>query len=84
MVNDIGYIPCLDAIGKNDYLLTKKVKELATNSTDKKLGELVLKLIEYNELKINAELEESMDSVLKVESFGNELIKELNVDKEVA
>ena len=37
-----------------------------------------------HELKINAELEESMDSVLKVESFGNELIKELNVDKEVA
>lgn len=38
MVNDIGYIPCLDAIGKNDYLLTKKIKELATNSVDTKLG----------------------------------------------
>ena len=74
MVNDRGYIPCLDAIGKNDYLLTKKVKELAINSTDTKLGELVLKLIEYNELKTNTELEDSIDSILKVESFGDELL----------
>lgn len=71
----------MDAIGKNDYLLTKKVKELATNSTDTKLGELVLKLLEYNELKINAELEEdSMEPVLKVQAFGDALIKE--IDKE--
>lgn len=81
MINNIGYIPCMDAIGKNDYLLTKKVKELATNSTDTKLGELVLKLLEYNELKINAELEEdSMEPVLKVQAFGDALIKE--IDKE--
>ena len=78
MINDIGYIPCLDVIGKNDYLLTKKVKELATNSTDPKLGELVLKLIEYNELKINAELEDdSMEPILKVQSFGDDLLKEI-------
>lgn len=78
MVNDIGYIPCLDAIGKNDYFLTKKVKELATNSNDSKLGELVLKLIEYNELKFNAELEDdSMNSVLKVQEFGDNLLKEI-------
>lgn len=78
MINDIGYIPCLDAVGKNDCLLTKKVKELATNSTDKKLGELVLKLIEYNELKINTELEDdSMNSVLKVREFGDNLLKEI-------
>lgn len=38
MINDIGYIPCIDAIGKNDCLLIEKVKELATNSTDTKPG----------------------------------------------
>ncbi len=82
MINDIGYIPCIDAISKNDYLLTKKVKEFATNSIDTKLGELVLKLIEYNELKINIELEDaSMDPVLKVQSFGDNLLKE--IDKEI-
>jgi hypothetical protein len=81
MINDIGYIPCIDAISKNDYLLTKKVKEFATNSIDTKLGELVLKLIEYNELKINMESEDaSMDPVLKVQSFGDALLKE--IDKE--
>ena len=79
MVNDIGYIPCLDAIGKNDYLLTKKAKELATNSTDEKLGKLVLKLIEYNELKINAELEDdSMEPIQAVQAFGDELLKEID------
>lgn len=80
MINDIGYIPCIDAIGKNDYLLTKKVKELATNSTDTKLGRLVLKLIEYNELKINAESEDaSMDPVLNVQAFGDVLLKEIEM-----
>lgn len=80
MVNNIGYIPCIDVISKNDHLLTKKVKELATNSTDTKLGGLVLKLIEYNELKINAELEEySMDPVLKVQAFGDNLLKEIEM-----
>lgn len=78
MCNDIGYIPCLDAIGKNDYSLTEKIKELATNSTDTKLGGLVLKLIEYNELKINAELEDdSMEPVLKIQAFGDDLLKEM-------
>jgi hypothetical protein len=78
MINDIGYISCIDAISKNDYLLTKKIKELATNSTDTKLGELVLKLIEYNELKINVEPEDaSMDPVLKVQAFGDALLKEI-------
>lgn len=80
MINNIGYIPCMDAIGKNDYLLTKKVKELATNSTDIKLGGLVLKLIEYNELKINSELEDdSMDPVLNVQAFGDVLLKEIEM-----
>ena len=79
MINDIGYIPCIDAISKNDYLLTKKVKELATNSTDTKLGELVLKLIEYNELKVNAASEDnSMDPIVDVQVFGDVLLKELN------
>jgi len=78
MINDIGYIPCIDAISKNDYLLTKKVKEFATNSIDTKLGGLILKLIEYNELKINAQSEDaSMDPVLKVQSFGDALLKEI-------
>lgn len=78
MINDVGYIPCLDAISKNDYKLTKKVKELAINSTDKKLGEIVLKLIEYNELKINSELEDdSMEPVLNVQVFGDNLLKEI-------
>lgn len=78
MINDIGYIPCIDAISKNDCLLIEKVKELATNSIDTKLGGLVLKLIEYNELKINVESEDaSMDSVLKVQTFGDVLLKEI-------
>ena len=83
MINNIGYIPCIDTIAKNDQLLTKQIKELAANSTDTKLGELVLKLLEYNELKINAESEDnSMDAVLKVQAFGDMLIKE--IDKENA
>lgn len=80
MINNIGYIPCIDAIGKNDYLLTKKVKELATNSSDTKLGELVLKLIEYNELKVNVESEDSsMDPVVEVQAFGDTLLKEIDI-----
>jgi len=81
MINNIGYVPCIEAIYKNDCLLTEKVKELATNSTDTKLGRLVLKLIEYNELKISTEPEyASMEPVLKVQEFGNVLLEE--IDKE--
>lgn len=83
MINDIGYIPCMDAIGKNDYLLTEKVKELAANFTDTKLGELLLKLIEYNKLKIDAELEnDSIDPVLKVKVFGDLLLEEIERNAE--
>ena len=81
MINDIGYVPCIEAIYKNDCLLTEKVKELAANSTDTKLGRLVLKLIEYNELKISIESEDaSMEPALKVQEFGDALLEE--IDKE--
>lgn len=83
MINNIGYVPCIQAISKNDDRLTEKIKVLAANSIDKKLGNIVLKLIEYNDMKLDARLEdESMEPIINVEIFGDELLKEIDKENE--